>query len=63
LCCDVTFENRVDDLMREEIDIAIRVTSEPPQDLIARELGPVRFVACASRESPRRTRCRRRSKR
>ena len=47
---DVTFENRVEDLLREEIDIAIRVMSEPPQNLVARELGPVRFVACASRE-------------
>ena len=47
---DVTFENRVEDLLREEIDIAIRVMSEPPQSLVARELGPVRFVACASRE-------------
>ncbi|WP_280156591.1 LysR family transcriptional regulator [Piscinibacter sp. XHJ-5] len=47
---DVTFENRVEDLLREEIDIAIRVMSEPPQSLVARELGPVRYVACASRE-------------
>jgi DNA-binding transcriptional LysR family regulator len=50
---DVTFENRVEDLLREEIDIAIRVMSEPPQSLVARELGPVRFVACASREFAR----------
>jgi len=47
---DVPFENRVEDLLREETDIAIRVMSEPPQSLVARELGPVRFVACASRE-------------
>jgi DNA-binding transcriptional LysR family regulator len=47
---DVTFENRVEDLLREEIDIAIRVMSEPPQNLVARELAPVRFIACASRE-------------
>ena len=50
---DVTFENRVEDLLREEIDIAIRVMSEPPQNLVARELGPVRYVACASREFAR----------
>jgi DNA-binding transcriptional LysR family regulator len=47
---DVMFENRVEDLLREEVDIAIRVMSEPPQALVARELGPVRYVACASRE-------------
>jgi DNA-binding transcriptional LysR family regulator len=46
---DVRFENRVDDLLREEVDIAIRVMAEPPQTLVARELGPVRYVACASR--------------
>jgi DNA-binding transcriptional LysR family regulator len=45
---DVMFENRVEDLLRDEVDIAIRVMSEPPQNLVARELGPVRYVACAS---------------
>lgn len=45
---DVLFENRIDDLMRDEVDIAIRVMSEPPQTLVARELGPVRYVACAA---------------
>jgi DNA-binding transcriptional LysR family regulator len=47
---DVMFENRVEDLMRDEVDIAIRVMSEPPQNLVARDMGPVRYVACASRE-------------
>ncbi|WP_114466866.1 LysR family transcriptional regulator [Pseudorhodoferax soli] len=46
---DVLFENRVEDLMRDEVDVAVRVLSEPPQNLVARDLGPVRFVACASR--------------
>jgi DNA-binding transcriptional LysR family regulator len=45
---DVLFENRVEDLLRDEIDIAIRVMAEPPQTLVARELGPVRYVACAA---------------
>ena len=45
---DVMFENRVEDLMREEVDIAIRVMSEPPQNLVARDMGPVGYVACAS---------------
>jgi len=45
---DVMFENRVEDLMRDEVDIAIRVMSEPPQNLVARGLGDVRYVACAS---------------
>ena len=46
---DVTFENRVQDLLREEIDIAVRVMSEPPEMLVARAFGPVRYIACASR--------------
>jgi len=45
---DVMFENRVEDLMREEVDIAVRVMSEPPQNLVARNMGPVHYVACAS---------------
>ena len=46
----ILFENRVDDLMRDEVDIAIRVMAEPPQTLVARELGRVRYLACASRD-------------
>jgi DNA-binding transcriptional LysR family regulator len=46
---DITFENRVQDLLREEVDIAVRVMSEPPEMLVARALGPVRYIACASR--------------
>ena len=44
---DVLFENRADNL-RDEVDIAIRVMPEPPPALIARELGSVRYLACAS---------------
>jgi len=46
---DVMFENRVEDLLSDEVDIAIRIMSEPPQHLVAREMGPVRYAACASR--------------
>lgn len=46
---NVMFENRVDDLLRDEVDFAIRVMPEPPAALVARELGVVRYVACASR--------------
>lgn len=46
---ELVFENRVDDLLREEVDIAVRVMSEPPQTMVARELAPVCYVACASR--------------
>ncbi|BCG04170.1 LysR family transcriptional regulator (plasmid) [Paraburkholderia sp. PGU19] len=45
---DVMFENRVEDLLRDEVDIAVRVMSEPPQNLVARDMGSVGWVACAS---------------
>jgi DNA-binding transcriptional LysR family regulator len=45
---ELLFENRVDDLLRDEVDVAIRVMSEPPEALVARELAQVRHVACAS---------------
>jgi DNA-binding transcriptional LysR family regulator len=45
---DVMFENRVEDLLRDEVDIAVRVMPETPPSLVARDMGPVRYVACAS---------------
>lgn len=46
---DVLFENRADNL-RDDVDIIIRVIQEPPLSLVARSLGTVRYLACASRE-------------
>ncbi|MES2939663.1 MAG: LysR substrate-binding domain-containing protein [Pseudomonadota bacterium] len=45
---DVRFENRVDDLLRDEVDIAVRILADPPPSLVARALGEVRYIACAS---------------
>ena len=45
---DVVFENRIDNL-RDEVDIAVRILPEPPQQMIAREFGTVRYLACASK--------------
>lgn len=45
---DLLFDNRVDDLLRDEVDIAVRVMSEPPQQMVAIELAQVRYVTCAS---------------
>jgi DNA-binding transcriptional LysR family regulator len=47
---DVVFENRVEDLIRDEVDIAVRVMSEPPQNLVARDMGAMHYVVCASRD-------------
>ena len=34
----VTFNNRVNDLIASEIDVAFKITSAPPQDTVAREV-------------------------
>src|SRR5574343_2009902 len=46
---DVVFENRVENL-RDEVDIAIRILPEPPPQLVARDFGTGRYLACASRD-------------
>jgi DNA-binding transcriptional LysR family regulator len=45
---ELVFDNRVDDLLRDEVDVAVRVMSDPPPSLVARELAPMRHIACAS---------------
>jgi DNA-binding transcriptional LysR family regulator len=47
IALELLFENRVDDLLRDEVDVAVRVVSEPPPQLVAIELAPVRYVVCA----------------
>lgn len=47
---ELLFENRVDDLMREEVDLAVRVMTEPPAQMVATELTHVRYVICAAAE-------------
>lgn len=47
---ELVFENRVDDLLRDEVDLAIRVMSEPPPQLVAIQLCDVSYVVCASAE-------------
>jgi Transcriptional regulator len=46
---DVLFENRTENV-RDDVDIAIRILNDPPETLVARDMGPVRWIACASRE-------------
>ncbi|CAD5371439.1 LysR family transcriptional regulator [Rubrivivax sp. A210] len=53
IALDLLFENRVDDLLRDEVDVAVRVMSEPPQQMVATELARVRYVTCASVEFAR----------
>lgn len=48
IALELLFDNRIDDLLHEEVDVAVRVMSEPPQQLVATELAAVRYVVCAS---------------
>lgn len=50
IALNLLFDNRVDDLLRDEVDIVIRVMSEPPQQLVAIELADINYVVCASTE-------------
>ena len=47
---DVTFENHIQNMLRDEVDLSVRIMSNPPQSLVARHLGAVRYIACASKE-------------
>ncbi|QEZ46576.1 LysR family transcriptional regulator [Cupriavidus oxalaticus] len=47
---DIRLENFIDDLVRDGVDIAVRVMSEPPPMLVARDLGAVKYYLCASPE-------------
>lgn len=49
IALELLFDNRVDDLLRDEVDVAIRVMAEPPPTMVARELAQVRYVVCASK--------------
>lgn len=47
---NLLFDNHVDDLLREKVDIAVRVMSDPPPQTVAVELAHVRYVVCAAVE-------------
>jgi DNA-binding transcriptional LysR family regulator len=44
----VFFANRVTDLIAAEIDVALKVTSEPPLDTVARDVCAIHWQLCAS---------------
>jgi len=46
----VLFSNRVSDLISSEIDVALRVITDPPQDYVAREICDVQWHLCATPE-------------
>ena len=48
LALDVSFADRMVDLVEEGVDMALRITRAPNTTLVARQLAPVRIVCCAS---------------
>lgn len=48
LCVDLTISDRFVDLVDEGYDLALRITAEPGQNLVARRLAPIRRKICAS---------------
>ncbi|MFA4749685.1 LysR substrate-binding domain-containing protein, partial [Xanthomonas perforans] len=45
---DLSLSDRLVDMVEEGFDVAIRITRQPAPMLIARQLGKVRILACAS---------------
>lgn len=44
----VTFNNRIADLIADEVDVALKVANHPPEDVVAKEICEVGWVLCAS---------------
>jgi len=47
---DVVFDNRIHNLVSEDVEVALRIISTPPDSVVATEIGEVDWVVCASRE-------------
>ena len=45
---DVTFNNRIEDLIAAEVDVALRITRTPPLDCVARNICPIDWRLYAS---------------
>jgi LysR family transcriptional regulator, transcriptional activator for dmlA len=48
LSMELELSDRIVDLVAERVDVAIRVTGEPPPSFVARRVGTVKRVLCAS---------------
>lgn len=44
----IMFSNRVNDLIESQIDVAVRVLSEPPKDYVAKKISDIAWRLCAS---------------
>ena len=48
LTCELVLTDTVVDLINDRIDLALRLTSSPPQDAVVRKLAPMTRVICAT---------------
>lgn len=45
---DVVFDNRIHNLVSEDVEVALRIISTPPDSVVATEIGAVDWVVCAT---------------
>ncbi|MDF3837757.1 LysR family transcriptional regulator [Cupriavidus basilensis] len=45
---DVVFDNRIHNLVSEDVEVALRIISTPPDSVVATEIGVVEWVVCGS---------------
>lgn len=45
---DVLFDNRIHNLVAEDVEVALRIISTPPDAVVATEIGEVDWVVCAA---------------
>jgi len=45
---DVVFDNRIHNLVSEDVEVALRIISTPPDSVVATEIGVVDWVVCAA---------------
>lgn len=56
---DVVFDNRIHNLVSEDVEVALRIISTPPDSVVATEIGTVEWIVCAApsylagREAPK----------
>jgi DNA-binding transcriptional LysR family regulator len=46
--CELVLTDQIVDLVEDNIDLALRLTSAPPEDAVARKLVPVKRLICAA---------------
>ncbi|WP_454724417.1 MULTISPECIES: LysR family transcriptional regulator [Cupriavidus] len=45
---DVVFDNRIHNLVSEDVEVALRIISTPPESVVATEIGVVEWIVCGA---------------